>query len=138
MEAGPSLVRVLGSTQVYVVRGERGMPEGPVLRAIRVRYGPLLLKLPGLAEVVLVLGYAQGHRRQRVALYLELARGDKAGRWYAGWLVELWGWLVVGLSYEGGSVVLLDVTAHDANLVAVHVGHASLDEGRCPVVVVIG
>jgi len=52
--------------------------------------------------------------------------------------MELWGWLVVGLSYEGGSVVLLDVidTAHDANLVAVHVGHASLDEGWCPVVVI--
>lgn len=84
-----------------------------------------------------MLSYAQGHRRQRVVLYLVLAR-DKAGRSYAGWLMELWGWLVVGLSYEGGSVVLLDVidTAHDANLVAVHVGHASLDEGWCPVVVI--
>ena len=70
MEAGPCLVRLLCSASIEVnvlARGERGVPEGPMLRAIGVGDCSLFLNLPvlSLAEV-LVLGNAQGHGRQRV------------------------------------------------------------------------
>lgn len=118
-----------------------------MLRTVGVSDRSLLLNLPvlSLAEV-LVLRNAESHCRQRVldldlVFTLLLHQRDKTCLWHVTWLLELWWRLIVGLSNQCSSVVRLNVVGNidatdDTDLVAVHVGHATLNKRRGSVVLI--